>query len=178
MKKHAAFKWKDAISGFLVSPGSAEATVRCGGKIKYILIAYFLGNIYAKNCHNRTVYVKIITSCKGGTFFWDTVYMCVGCNSEVRSNGCTFNFHFCNLAICWRESSSLHLFTMVLFIITRMWANAQLMAACRIYGGTLCSTLQSFGWRPLLECCAVTLPRRETCWNLQGCPNSRTDFSR
>ena len=32
MKKHAAFKWKDAISGFLVSPGSAEALVRCGGK--------------------------------------------------------------------------------------------------------------------------------------------------
>ena len=48
VKKQAAFKWKDAISGFHVSPGSAEALVRCGGKIKYILIAYFLGNIYAK----------------------------------------------------------------------------------------------------------------------------------
>jgi len=57
----------DAISGFPVSPGSAEALVRCGGKIKYILIAYFLGNICAKNCRNRTVYVKIIASCKGGT---------------------------------------------------------------------------------------------------------------
>jgi len=33
------------------------------------LIAYFLGNICAKNCRNRTVYVKIIASCKGGTFF-------------------------------------------------------------------------------------------------------------
>jgi len=50
-------------------PGSAEALVRCGGKIKYILIAYFLGNICVKNCRNRTVYVKIIASCKGGTFF-------------------------------------------------------------------------------------------------------------
>jgi len=69
VKKHAAFKWKDAISGFPVSPGSAETLVRCGGKIKYSLIAYFLGNIYAKNCRNRTVYVKIIASCKGGTFF-------------------------------------------------------------------------------------------------------------
>jgi len=48
---------------------SAETLVRCGGKIKYILIAYFLGNICAKNCRNRTVYVKIIASCKGGTFF-------------------------------------------------------------------------------------------------------------
>ena len=27
-----------------------------------------------------------------------------------------------------------------------------------------------FGWRPLLECCAVTLPRRETRWNLHRCP--------
>ena len=34
---------------FPVSPGSAEALVRCGGKIKYILIAYFLGNICAKD---------------------------------------------------------------------------------------------------------------------------------
>jgi len=70
---HATFKWKDAISGIPVSAGSAEAVVRCGGKIKYVLIAYFLGNIFAKNCRNQTVYVKIIGSCKGGTFFWDTV---------------------------------------------------------------------------------------------------------
>jgi len=58
VKKHATFKLKDAISGFSVSPGSAEVLVRCGGKIKYILIAYFLGNIYAENCRNGTVYVK------------------------------------------------------------------------------------------------------------------------
>jgi len=35
----------------------------------YILIAYFLGNTYAKHFSNRTVYVKIMASCKGGTFF-------------------------------------------------------------------------------------------------------------
>jgi len=69
VKKHAAFKWKDAISAFPVSPGSTEALVRCGGKMKYILTAYFLGNIYTKNCRNRTVYIKIIASCEGGTFF-------------------------------------------------------------------------------------------------------------
>jgi len=60
---------KRAIFGFSVSLGSAETLVRCGGKIKYVLIAYFLGNICAKNCRSRTVYVKIIASCKGGTFF-------------------------------------------------------------------------------------------------------------
>jgi len=27
-----------------------------------------------------------------------------------------------------------------------------------------------FGWRALLECRTVTLPRRETRWKLQGCP--------
>jgi len=27
-----------------------------------------------------------------------------------------------------------------------------------------------FGWCPLLECRAITLPRRETRWNLLGCP--------
>jgi len=62
-------------SWFRVLLGSAEALVRCGAKIKFILIAYFLGNIYAKNCRNRIVCVKIIASCKGGTFFWDTVYI-------------------------------------------------------------------------------------------------------
>ena len=66
---HALFKWKYAISRFPVSPGSAEALVRWGGKIEYILIVSFLNNICAKNCRNRTVYVKIIASCKGGTFF-------------------------------------------------------------------------------------------------------------
>jgi len=68
-KKHATFKWKDTILWFPVSPGSAEALVRWGGKIKYVLIACFLGNICAKNCRNRTAYVKITASCKGGTFF-------------------------------------------------------------------------------------------------------------
>ena len=58
VKKHAVFKWKDAISGFPVSPISAEAIVRCGGKKSKFLIAYFLGNIYAKNCRNWTVHAN------------------------------------------------------------------------------------------------------------------------
>ena len=51
-----------------------------------------------------------------------------------------------------------------------MWANAQhVMVALPNIGGALCSTLQ-IGWRPLPECRAITLPRRETRWNLEGCP--------
>ena len=76
MKKHAAFKWKDTISGFHVSPGSAEAPVKWGGKTKHVLIAYFLGNICAKNCRNRTVYVKSKSKVGVvGRFFSDTAYM-------------------------------------------------------------------------------------------------------
>ena len=33
-----------------------------------------------------------------------------------------------------------------------------------------------FGWRTLLECRAVTLPRRETRWNLQECPKLTKRF--
>jgi len=36
---------KTQFSGF----GSAEALVRCDGKIKYVLIAYFLGNFFVNN---------------------------------------------------------------------------------------------------------------------------------
>ena len=43
------------------------------------------------------------------------------------------------------------------------------MIALPTTGGAVCSTPQ-FGWRPLLECRAVTLPTRDTRWNLQGCP--------
>jgi len=51
-----------------------------------------------------------------------------------------------------------------------MWANAQRdgrPAECR---WRPLSNATKFGWRPLLECHAVTLPRRKTRWNLQECP--------
>jgi len=56
-----------------VSPGSAEAVVKGGGKIKYILIAYFLGNILTKNCCNQTTYVKIIASQRWDVFLRHSV---------------------------------------------------------------------------------------------------------
>ena len=42
------------------------------------------------------------------------------------------------------------------------------MAALQNTGCALCSAPQ-FGWRPLVECRAVTLWRRETRWNLLRC---------
>jgi len=43
------------------------------------------------------------------------------------------------------------------------------MATLPNVGSALCSMPQ-FRWRPLLECCAVMLQRRETGWNELGCP--------
>jgi len=51
-----------------------------------------------------------------------------------------------------------------------MWANAQRDGRPAKYRWRPLFNAAKFGWRPILECRAVTLPRRETRWNLQGCP--------
>jgi len=52
-----------------------------------------------------------------------------------------------------------------------MWANAQLDGRPAEYRWCPLFNTAKFGWRPLLECRAVTLPRRESCWswNYLGC---------
>jgi len=62
-------------------------------------------------------------------------------------------------------------------IRTRMWANAQRNGRPAEYRWRPLFNAAKFGWRPVLECRAVTLPRRETRWNLRGAPNSPTDLS-
>ena len=51
-----------------------------------------------------------------------------------------------------------------------MWINAQRDGRPAEYWWRPLFNAAKFGWRPLLECRAVTLPRRETRWNLLGCP--------
>jgi len=51
-----------------------------------------------------------------------------------------------------------------------MWANAQRDGRPSEYRWRPLFNDAKFGWRPILECSAVTLPRRETRWNLHGCP--------
>jgi len=51
-----------------------------------------------------------------------------------------------------------------------MWANAQRDGRPAEYRWHPLFNAAKFGRRSLLECRAVTLPRRESCWNLQGCP--------
>ena len=49
-----------------------------------------------------------------------------------------------------------------------MWANAQRDGRPAEYRWRLLFNAAKFDWRPLLECRAVTLPRRETRWNLHA----------
>jgi len=51
-----------------------------------------------------------------------------------------------------------------------MWANSQRDGRPAEYRWRPLFNAAKFGWRPLLECRAVTLPRHETRWNLHGCP--------
>jgi len=51
-----------------------------------------------------------------------------------------------------------------------MWANAQRYDRPAEYRWRPLFNAAKFGWRPLLEYRAVTMPRRETRWNLLGCP--------
>jgi len=50
-----------------------------------------------------------------------------------------------------------------------MWANAQRDGRPAEYRWRPLFNAAKFGWCPLLECRAVTLPRSKSCWNLQGC---------
>jgi len=55
-----------------------------------------------------------------------------------------------------------------------MWANAQRDGRPAGYMWRPLFNAAKFGWHPLLECRAVTLPRRETRWNLQGALTNET----
>jgi len=57
-----------------------------------------------------------------------------------------------------------------------MWANAQRDGRPAKYRWRPLFNAGKFGWRPLLECRAVTLPRGETSWNLLGSPKLANGF--
>ena len=59
---------------------------------------------------------------------------------------------------------------MYILLPTRMWANAQRDGRPAEHRWDSLFNAAKFGWRPVLECRAVTLPRRETRWNSLGCP--------
>jgi len=55
-------------------------------------------------------------------------------------------------------------------IFSLLWTNAQRDGRPTEYGRRPLFNAAKFGWCPLLECRAVTLPSRYTRWNLQGFP--------
>jgi len=55
-------------------------------------------------------------------------------------------------------------------VMLEMWANAKRDGRPAEHRWRPLLNAVKFGWRPLLECRAVTLPRRETRWNFLGCP--------
>jgi len=58
-----------------------------------------------------------------------------------------------------------------------MWANAQCDGRPAEYRWRLLFNAAKFGSRPLLECGAVTLPRRETPLKFAGVPQTRQQIS-
>ena len=54
------------VSPFL--PGSAEAQVIWGGIVKHLLIAYFIGNVFAEKYQNPFMCVNVIASQRWDVF--------------------------------------------------------------------------------------------------------------
>jgi len=71
---NTAFQWKDAILCCCISPVSEEALVRWDWKVKLLLIAYFLSNIYAENYLNQFIYVRVVERLSNDTFLRHNVY--------------------------------------------------------------------------------------------------------
>jgi len=72
LSTNTAFEWKMWFSCFPVLPRTAEARVIWGDILKHLLIAYFIGNISAKEYQNLFMCVKVIASHRWDVF-WDTV---------------------------------------------------------------------------------------------------------
>ena len=83
-----------------------------------------------------------------------------------RTTLCTVTIPCCQgTAIAWTRIFRQHTTTHS----TRMWASAQRDGRPAEYRWRPLFNAAKFGWCPLLEWRAVTLPRRETHWNLHGC---------
>ena len=79
----------------------------------------------------------------------------------------------CRRSTAWRQSNVFHRQIHTLgrpgdrcnFWPTRMWANAQRHGRPAEHRWRPLFNAAKFVWRPLLDCRAVTLPRRESRWN-------------
>ena len=96
------------------------------------------------------------------------LYVCMCVSVRLSAAACP---HYCtDPDVIWRSGRGCPQ-------VVRYWADLQSVHGLRCRDGRPAEyrwrplfNAAKFGWRPLLECCAVTLSRRETRWNLQGCP--------
>jgi len=72
----------------------------------------------------------------------------------------------------WNEKNvcQKYVLTGAIYEILECGPMTYVMAAMPNIGARPLFNAAKFGWRPLLECRAVTMPRREHRWNLLGCP--------
>jgi len=89
-------------------------------------------------------------------------------NSSVQN--CKQSVHFSCANV---KTNCMHYTLFIQYTIINqleMWANAQRDSRPAEYRWRPLFNAAMFGWCPILDCCAVKLPRRETHWNLLGCP--------
>jgi len=61
---------------YCIFSSSAEALVRCGGKLQHLLIPYFLSNMCAKHYENPTMLSRVIAENVGDVFFETHCIIC------------------------------------------------------------------------------------------------------
>jgi len=89
-----------------------------------------------------------------------SAWQLTGWKSNIN-NSCTTE------AKLWRNARQVHFGCRKL--LTRMWASAQCDGRPAEYRWRPLFNAAKFGWRPLPECCALTLSKRKSYWNLLGC---------
>jgi len=105
-----------------VTPGSAEALVRWGGKTKNHLAVYFLSNISANNYQNRSMFVEVIASQSSVIFLRHSVVLLIVlyCVDVMSMCCCVYDCIYC----CMSLTKSC--FTFLLTVV-------QCMHTCSIY---------------------------------------------
>ena len=74
------------------------------------------------------------------------------------------------MSTVWHVTSRFILYIRTTITKLEMWDNAQCDGRPAEYRWRPLFNAAKSGWRSLLDWHAVTLPRRESRWNLQGCP--------
>jgi len=95
--------------------------------------------------------------------------VCTSSNTCFLGSDGDHTTRFVTIGWFYVRSTAMRPYNSVILYHTRMWTNAERHGRPAEYRWRPLFNATKFGWRPLPECRAVILPRRETRWNLQGC---------